>query len=130
MRTRGTNAGSASLKTFQIGDCLECGVRDCLLRSFAYRFREIEKYNELCQPSDGPQHLVLYTLPPLRWQWVRSEDKHAVLNHCCYFLTFDRLKPVTQGSGKTVQVPIANRLTAGELIRMYRDAYQAWTTRE
>lgn len=96
----------------------------------SYRFKEVEKYNELIQESAAPQHLVVYTLPPVRWQWVQSYGTCAVFNHCAYFLSFAGEKLVKDGSAsKTIQIPTSNRLTAGELIRMYRDAYATWRSR-
>ena len=80
------------------------------------------KYNQLAQESWDPQHLVLYTLPQHRGKWIQSNGDNAVLNHCAYFYSFDRLKELPAGTaGKTIHIPTTNRLTASELLAMYRD---------
>jgi hypothetical protein len=86
-----------------------------------------EKYNDLTGESVDPQHLVLYTLPKGRSNWVRSMATHAVFNHCAYFYSFTNLRSLPAASaGETIHIPIANRLTAGELLRMYREAGKVW----
>jgi hypothetical protein len=94
----------------------------------AFRIKKA-KYNQLAEKSVDPQHLVLYTLPPNRAEWIKSLPNNAVLNHCAYFLSFDRLKPlrvVDPEEKATIHLSTTNRLTAGELVRLYREAASDW----
>lgn len=100
----------------------------CNNGKIAFRLRKV-KYNQLADVSVDPQHLVLYTLPPTRRRWIESRLENAVLNHCAYFFTFSGMKqlPVADPEEKTtIHVATANRLTASELIRLYREAAMPW----
>src|SRR5437764_1157825 len=50
----------------------------------AFRLKTL-KYNQLADISVDPQHLILYTLPPVRHRWVETKTDNYVLNHCAYF---------------------------------------------
>jgi hypothetical protein len=83
------------------------------------------KFNQLADESWDPQHLVLYTLPKTRNRWVESKDGYAAFNHCAYFFSFAGLKKVEVNDPDetmTLYIPAANRLTASELIMLYRSA--------
>lgn len=88
-----------------------------------------EKYNDLVAKSADPQYLVLYTMPDDRTHWIKAENGHTMLKHAAYYVGFYRQKPVETGAGVTIDLPVTNRLTAGELIYMYRQAYEQWNSR-
>lgn len=85
-------------------------------------------YTMLRDPASYlPQYLVLYTMPMSRVQWIRHENTHSEFRDAAYFLSlrdFPNLAPRADGkprATKTVRVPIANRLTAASLLRLYRE---------
>jgi hypothetical protein len=85
-------------------------------------------YTMLRDPASYlPQYLILYTMPMSRVQWIRHQDTHSEFRDTAYFLSlrdFPDLVPRTDGKPrvtKTVRVPIANRLTATSLLRIYRE---------
>lgn len=94
-------------------------------------YLEAKKFNQLAGESVDPQHLVLYTVHSDRRRWVESRGGCSILNHCAYFYSFSGERPLAEDQGgKTLRIPLANRLTAGELIRMYREAAGAWEKRK
>jgi hypothetical protein len=94
--------------------------------AIAYSLKK-SNYDQLRQPSTMPQYLVLYTLPWCRSHWVRTESNSSRFCNSSYFLDLAGY-PEANGnrSSKTVSVPVANRLTAMSLLRLYREAAQRW----
>lgn len=90
-------------------------------------FLKGENYRQLRDPSTLPQYLVLYTMPCSRSRWIIREECCSCFLHAAFFLDMEghpEIRP--DATGKTVRVPVANRLTAASLRRLYIDRGLEW----
>lgn len=82
-------------------------------------------YDMLRSEAWPPAYLVLYTLPQARAHWVVQQHEAAEFRHRAFYLNLQGAAPLAvSGNGrrrkhKTVHVPVANRLSAVSLLRLY-----------
>lgn len=87
----------------------------------------IKTYNQLIGDSVLPQYLVLFTLPPdlnswVKYQWERENHKHVIeVRHMAYYLSLKGKSAISNTSKIRVEVPLANKLTAEMLAKLYKD---------
>jgi len=81
----------------------------------------------------SPQYLVLYTLPPSRTRWIVGEEGSNRFSHNAYYISLlnsPALQPRSNGrprKTKSVKVPAVNKLNAGSLLRLYRNACESYS---
>lgn len=100
-------------------------------------FLKQSNYDQLRAPSITRQYLVLYTLPCNKGRpwWIQQQPEHVDFASRAFFLDLlnaAELTPRKNGrkrTGKTVQIPITNRLTAHSLHKLYSEAAE-WTRRK
>ncbi len=75
-----------------------------------------------------PIYLALYTLPHSRAHWIVSGTECAEFRDKAYFVSLKglpELRALPNGKrrgSRTIRVPVANRLSAASLLRLYREA--------
>jgi hypothetical protein len=99
-------------------------------------FLKQSNYDKLRARSVSRQFLVLYTLPKdqSRARWILQKPEHVEFSSRAFYLDLlnqPELAVKANGRrrcGKTLRIPIANRLTACSLHKLYADAAE-WTRR-
>jgi hypothetical protein len=87
-----------------------------------------ETHEHLRLPSVSPQYLVLYTMPNSRLQWITHHHDHSRFSHRFYYISLANEKPLGNSKhgvprkGKTIYLPSSQIMTAGTLLRLYKDA--------
>lgn len=99
-------------------------------------FLKQSNYEQLRARSLTRQFLVVYTLPKdrSRSRWILQKSEHVEFSSRAFYLDLLNAPQLTvkangrRRCGKTVRIPVANRLTACSLHKLYLDAAE-WTKR-
>lgn len=91
-------------------------------------FVDRETHEHLRLPSVSPQYLILYTMPISRLRWITYHDDHSRFSHRFFYVSLANEPPIGTSkrgllrTGKTIYVPASQIVTAGTLLRLYKDA--------
>lgn len=91
-------------------------------------FVDRQTHEHLRLPSVSPQYLILYTMPISRLRWITYHDNHSRFSHRFFYVSLANEPPIGTSkrgvlrAGKTIYVPASQIVTAGTLLRLYKDA--------
>ena len=113
---------SGKIRNPQIQLQLKCTSQDLVSGSVVKfplkrkNYDDLRGMNILC-----PRYLAVLIVPGNEAEWTEHSAEGMLLRHTCYWVSIRDLPDTDQGS-ITVEVPIAQRLTAVELERMMLQA--------
>lgn len=132
-----TKPASNNIKHRNIWISLQLKSSACwkLKNGHIHYFLKKSNYDQLRAESMSDQFLVLYTLPrdPGRFSWITQEPDHAAFRSRAFYLSLQDMPDIKsksngrERSGKTIKIPIENRLTAASLRNIYLKSVSKWT---
>lgn len=75
-----------------------------------------------------PRYLAILVVPEDNNIWIEHLDGHMLLRNECYWMSIKDMPDTPNDTSVTVSVPLAQRLTSGQLFNLMMQASQAGTT--
>lgn len=79
----------------------------------------VKNYNQLRgEDVIVPRYLFVLLVPEPCDRWIRHHKKHLSLHNCCYWASVRKSPPTANTTSVTVEIPLSQRLTTEELVRL------------
>lgn len=69
-----------------------------------------------------PQYLVVLLVPKDEDEWIQHHDEHMSLHNRCFWVSIKDYPPTENQSKVTIEIPLSQRLTTAELLRLMQHA--------
>lgn len=69
-----------------------------------------------------PQYLVVLLVPKDESEWIQYHDEHMSLHNRCFWVSIKDYPPNDNQSKVTIEIPLSQRLTTAELLRLMQEA--------